>query len=208
MVSTASLYPHLPAERLQLAALSAVQQRQVRGLGWALHLLQGGQQKRLPLQRAYLGSYGGQLLLLGTETLPQLSRAWLQLLADFHQPAQRQRWVQQLRRARYQRLLRLLPRAYLVAAEPLPPGAVLAGLGLASWQLLPTLQHSGHSFYSCQPDGTLHCCLAGHTAAQWAEFSSLLQPGTLLLQLPGQPPEQLLYADYELTGAGRICLQE
>jgi hypothetical protein len=206
MAGTASTHSLLHAEQLPLSALSEGQLRLLRGLGWALLLLRGGGQLQPPVQRAYLGLYEGQMLLLGTETEPPFSAAWLRLLADFHLPEQRQRWVLQLRRARYLRLLKLLPRAYRVRAEPPPPGAVLAGLGLTHWKDFPSLRGSGYSFYALLPDGSAHWCVADHTAEEWSAFSQLLLPGSLLLQLPGELPQQQVCAEYELRADGRVEL--
>ena len=206
MAGTAFPFSLLHAEQLPLSALSTVQLRQLRGLGWALLLLRGGGQVQPPVQRAYLGLYEGQMLLLGTETEPPFSAAWLRLLADFHLPELRQSWVLRLRRARYLRLLKLLPRAYWVRAEPPPPGAVLAGLGLTHWNRFPSLRGSGHSFYALLPDGSAHGCMADHSAEEWSAFGQLLLPGTLLLQLPAKEPQQQVCAEYGLRAEGRVEL--
>lgn len=54
------------------------------------------------------------------------------LLALFHLPGLRAFWRRELRRSHFERLRRVLPRAWFVTADP-PIGAVVADLGITSW---------------------------------------------------------------------------
>lgn len=60
------------------------------------------------------------------------------LLALLHLPALRGFWDRALRRSHFGRLRRVLPRAWFVTADPLPVGAIVPGLGITSWDRLPT----------------------------------------------------------------------
>ncbi len=57
------------------------------------------------------------------------------LLGLLHLPGLRAFWVRALRRSHYDRLRRVLPRAWFVTDDP-PPGAVVPGLGITSWDHL------------------------------------------------------------------------
>ncbi len=57
-------------------------------------------------------------------------------LALFWLPALTPFWCRALRRSHWQHLRLVLPRAWFLHASPLPPGAVLPGLGTHSWLAL------------------------------------------------------------------------
>lgn len=60
-------------------------------------------------------------------------------LAVFWLPALRSFWERTLRKSHYQRLTRLLPRVWFLTADAPPPGAVIPGLQITSWnQLTPS----------------------------------------------------------------------
>lgn len=61
-------------------------------------------------------------------------------------PALRGYWVAELRASHYEHLLRLSRRAWLVDETPLPPGSVIAGLGIPDWSHLPRLAGQGRHF--------------------------------------------------------------
>lgn len=54
--------------------------------------------------------------------------------ALLHLPALRPFWSQELRRQHFEALRNLLPRAWLLDAAEVPPGAVIEGLGTVSWE--------------------------------------------------------------------------
>jgi hypothetical protein len=58
----------------------------------------------------------------------------------------RELWERELRRATLESLLDLLPDAWMLDPTPLPPGAVIPRLELASWQDLARLRSSGRRF--------------------------------------------------------------
>jgi hypothetical protein len=58
------------------------------------------------------------------------------LLALLHLPALRGFWERALRRSHFNRLRRVLPRAWFVTADPPPAGAVVPGLGITAWDRL------------------------------------------------------------------------
>ena len=55
------------------------------------------------------------------------------LLALFHLPALRGFWIRELRRSHFDRLRRVLPKAWFVTEDP-PVGAVIPDLGVTSWR--------------------------------------------------------------------------
>lgn len=59
------------------------------------------------------------------------------LIALFRLPALREFWTRALRRTHHQRLKRELPLAWFVTRDPLPPGAVVPGLGAVEPDHLP-----------------------------------------------------------------------
>jgi hypothetical protein len=75
-----------------------------------------------------------------------VSPALLLASAAFRLPALRVAMRRELRYARYDRLLRVLPNVWWFTADALPPGAVIAGLGITSWEELPKLIASGRRF--------------------------------------------------------------
>ncbi len=79
----------------------------------------------------------------GSQALPV---AWLQALLLLHLPALKTFWQRALRKQRFELLQRALPRVWPLDTTPLPPGASLSGLGLASWQELPRLLAQGRRF--------------------------------------------------------------
>lgn len=69
---------------------------------------------------------------------------WLNAL--LHLPALRRFWERSLRRARFERLCRLMPRAWFLDPVALPPGAVLPGLETTSWDDFVRRYHAMRSF--------------------------------------------------------------
>lgn len=75
--------------------------------------------------------------------LPVTLPAWQALL---HLPALRDFWTAELRASHYAHLLRMIPQAWCMDPAPLPPGTVIAGLGITAWEELPRLEAAGRSF--------------------------------------------------------------
>lgn len=76
----------------------------------------------------------------------ELPPAWHGALLLLHLPVLRDFWRKELRAARYERLKRVLPKVWAKDPAPLPPGAVIAGLDIASWEDLPRLEAKGRTF--------------------------------------------------------------
>lgn len=69
-----------------------------------------------------------------------LSDSWQRALVLLHLPVLRDYWTRALRRRRFARLRRVLPQAWPVDPQPLPPGAVMAGTNVADWTKLSETQ--------------------------------------------------------------------
>lgn len=76
----------------------------------------------------------------------ELPKPWHGALMLLHLPALKSFWRKELRAARFALLQRVLPRVWAKDETMLPPGAVIAGLGLTSWADLSRLQESGRRF--------------------------------------------------------------
>jgi hypothetical protein len=109
-------------------------------------------QGRWPNQQADLptGSFG--LLLREGKQGWQLvggSPLWLNdpaFAALLHLPALRPAWAADIRASHLEHLRQIVPHAWFLDPTPLPPGSVIAGLGIPSWQDLPSLHGQGHTF--------------------------------------------------------------
>ncbi len=85
-----------------------------------------------------LGLCGGWLNAAPLPTL--LEPRWQALL---HLPALRAFWIASLRAAHAQHLQQHVAPAWCMDPAPLPPGSVIAGLGIGSWDELPALLAKG-----------------------------------------------------------------
>lgn len=61
-------------------------------------------------------------------------------------PGLRSFWVGELRASHHAHLLKMTRPVWLMDETPLPPGAVIAGLGIPSWAHLPRLAQQGRIF--------------------------------------------------------------
>lgn len=96
----------------------------------------------LPACFTLLLTSGAQGWQLAGSSLPWLrDPAWAALL---HLPALRPFWAGALRASHLQHLRQVLPQAWFLDPAPLPPGSVIAGLGVPSWA--QALQLPGRSF--------------------------------------------------------------
>jgi hypothetical protein len=131
--------------------------------------------------------------------LPQDAAApiWLALLRV--RPL-RSVWESMLRRDHFETLLQVLPDAWLLDPTPLPPGAVIPRLELASWENLPHLQREGRDFAIAAPeswDGAQE--LASQDLLQSALADSATAPQTLVAWPAA--PDSWLIAVYEKKGS-------
>jgi hypothetical protein len=71
---------------------------------------------------------------------PVAQPVWQALL---HLPALRDFWIAELRASHFSHLLQMIPRAWCMDLQPLPPGTVISGLGITGWHELPSLEEGG-----------------------------------------------------------------
>ena len=97
--------------------------------------------------------------------------AWTALL---RLPALRSAWMNDLRASHFDHLLNLLPSAWLMDATPLPPGAVIPELEMASWAELVRRHGQGHVFelYPRDQSGNGRILSDDQTAIEWQEALS------------------------------------
>jgi len=145
--------------------------RRVRTLGHALSRVQAGLQllpKRLERglldtsSTAWIHQWAGSALdspsttsEAMTATIVWQENAWLVsevppvwhgALLLLHLPVLRDFWRKELRAARYERLRHVLPKVWAMDPTTLPPGAVIAGLGITNWHDLSKLEAKGRHF--------------------------------------------------------------
>lgn len=97
-----------------------------------------------------LGWEGGWL---SSAPLPALlDPRWQALL---HLPALRAFWIASLRAAHARHLQENVTPAWCLDPAPLPPGSVIAGLGIGSWAELPALLAQGERLTEVPVDGDL-----------------------------------------------------
>lgn len=89
-----------------------------------------------------LSQAGGRFRIEGLARPAVSSQVW----ALLRLPSLRRLWGSYLRRAHFQHLVSLSPDIWVMDATPIPPGGVIAGLNLTSWQDLDTLRGAGRRF--------------------------------------------------------------
>jgi hypothetical protein len=159
----------MPANDLEVLPRSIA--RRVRTLGHALSRVQAGLQllpKRLERglldtsSTAWIHQWAGSALdspsttsEAMTATIVWQENAWLVsevppvwhgALLLLHLPVLRDFWRKELRAARYERLRHVLPKVWAMDPTTLPPGAVIAGLGITNWHDLSKLEAKGRHF--------------------------------------------------------------
>ncbi|MFZ4593585.1 MAG: hypothetical protein ACOYOF_04970 [Verrucomicrobiaceae bacterium] len=159
----------MPANDLEVLPRSIA--RRVRTLGHALSRVQAGLQlmpKRLERglldasSTAWIYQWAGSALDSPSTTSEALTativwqeNAWLVsevppvlhgALLLLHLPVLRDFWRKELRAARYERLRHVLPKVWAMDPTTLPPGAVIAGLGITNWHDLSKLEAKGRHF--------------------------------------------------------------
>lgn len=100
-----------------------------------------------PRAKPSKGASGGRFTLLlqehpGGWWLTQSSLGWLNdpaWASLLHLPALRPAWSSLLRASHLEHLRRMIPQAWFLDSAPLPPGSVIAGLGIPRWTALPGL---------------------------------------------------------------------
>jgi hypothetical protein len=109
-------------------------------------------QNRWPAQETNLPSGDFALLLRESPHGWQLAGGSLSWLNDpafsalLHLPALRQAWAADVRASHLEHLRQIIPNAWFLDPAHLPPGSVIAALGIPSWQHLPSLHGHGRTF--------------------------------------------------------------
>lgn len=113
--------------------------------------------------------------------------------ALLHLPALRRFWVQELRLQHFTALRASVPMAWPLDAALVPPGAVIHGLGISSWDQLGAL--SGRELAVCSGQGMVDLDLP----------AALVARKHFLCVIPA--PGRKLTADYQHDDKGRIVLR-
>ncbi|MDB6138723.1 MAG: uncharacterized protein JWO94_1795 [Verrucomicrobiaceae bacterium] len=134
----------------------------------------------------------------------ELTMPWFALLMLLHLPALRAFWRRALRTQRFNWMTKALPRVWALDPQPLKPGTVIAGLGLADWAQLPVLMAKGRLFEVITPaDGLARPV----EEAGWAALLVRAQAQPLLLRERfSLEPEGQVRAFWHHNDAGRIVL--
>jgi hypothetical protein len=106
---------------------------------------------------------------------------WQALL---HLPALRTFWIASLRAGHAQHLQQCVAPAWCLDPAPLPPGSVIAGLGIGSWDELPALRARGEG------------------------LTEVLVGGNRLLRREPSSGAECLSARYRRRGDGKIVLEQ
>lgn len=140
---------------------------------------------------------------------PELAAELSLLCALVHLPILRGFLGRNLRRTRFERLRRVLPTGWFLDADPLPPGAVIPGLGITAWQKLARTRRADQTF--------VMVLFAAGTSPTWIRLDSSvptqewdrqiteamrsfpIQPA-LLLEIPKESRDSpTLLTEYEFT---------
>lgn len=151
--------------------------------------------------RLLLGESGTGCQLLGASTPDLIAPHWAALL---HLPALRGHWQSHLRAAHGEHLRERWPQAWLLDPTPLPPGAVIAGLGITGWD---QLRETGADYAIHVAAGKVTPLAAGEPASAWQEklVHAQQRPGAVLSRI--QAPEAWFLAEYAMQ-ENQILLQQ
>lgn len=146
---------------------------------------------------------GGGRVRVAAASLPFVMDAtWLAL---FWLPALRAEWAGLLRGSHLEHLRLLLPEAWFITREPLPPGAVIPRLNLTAWADGPSLQRQNLHLRLSQGDAPDSRIDLGPESSEvkWRESfaAALANERSCLIDLgQGQPP--MWKADYRQDANG------
>lgn len=122
--------------------------------------------------------------------------------AMLHLPALRPFWASELRGSHLEHLRQILPAAWCLDGTPLPPGSVIAGLGIASWAELVRYRPQGREWLIHGSSTALTSLLPEERWLQ--ELQQAVQKGgEVLVEAPSGPGAML--ARYQ-SGADGIQL--
>lgn len=113
-------------------------------------------------------------------------------------PALRDMWAADIRGSHLRHLWQVAPQAWLLDPTPVPPGAVISGLDIPSWEALPGL---GRTFHLQSDAGS------PPAPATWEEILAALPAGQSVLAAPCPAARQWMMARYERV-QGRVELAE
>lgn len=121
----------------------------------------------------------------------------------------RDHWERELRRSAVQNLLQVLPTAWLLDPAPIPPGAVIPGLGLPSWSELAALRDSRRVFILASVDGDASPVILDDSLpeAEWRQsldaglHAAAINPRILTELTPTPYGEKNILSFYSKTGS-------
>ena len=131
---------------------------------------------------------------------------WASAFMLLHLPVLRSFWGRALRVQRFGWMAKVLPRVWALDTGVLRPGAVLAGLGIPSWQDLPRVMAAGRTFEWLPPAGGRAQPV---DAAAWPGKLAKLKGQRVRLRERAAPqPDGRLTATWKHDGTGRIVLDQ
>ena len=119
--------------------------------------------------------------------------------ALLHLPALRAFWIQELRLSHFTALQEIVPTAWFIDETPVPPGAVIAGIGISSWAGV-VLPENLDRYAVVDRSGT-------HRGSCQNEWSELVRAGSCLLVEKIQT-SRVIRARFMRDERGRIVLED
>ena len=137
-------------------------------------------------------------------TGPELSASWATVLMLFHLPSLRTFWRQSMRASRLRRLQAVLPKAWALDPTIVPPGAVIAGLGITNWEQLPSKVTQGRRFQALAVNHGTRCDIDDAPTGDWQALPGL----TLIIEIsPVAEEANQMEAQWTCAENGRIVLK-
>ncbi len=135
---------------------------------------------------------------------PIITAPWAAALVLLRLPALKAFWIKALRFQRFRWLTQVLPHVWVLDDQPLRPGAVIAGVCIASWNELPRLLANGRAFELLPPGGEAPQPVAATT---WSgTLASFNGSRPRLREIFTLPVEGRLSATWKHDEKGRIVL--
>jgi hypothetical protein len=130
---------------------------------------------------------------------------WAITLLSLHLPVLRTFWRKEVRAYRAELLRHVLPPVWPLDPAPLPPGAAISGLNLASWSQLPDLLARGRTFEVLSLTGERH----NVTPSTWPEIlTKAVQEKLLLVEHRHLPGGTAFTASWSRNEKGWIDLDQ
>ncbi len=135
---------------------------------------------------------------------PELSVSWATVLMLLHLPSLRTFWRQSMRASRLRRLQTVLPKAWALDPTIVPPGAVIAGLGITNWDQLPSKVTQGRTFQAVAVNDGTRLNIDDASRSDWQNLPGL----TLIIDIsPVAEEANRLEAQWTRADNGRIVLK-